>query len=89
MCIRRKSNPRCDPAVYFAIWYAYATLFVALYVQFRFVLLPGLCALDLCWPNLGCCAFDVNRTRFTAMLFVGLYVQSWICLLYTSDAADE
>ena len=47
-------------------------------VDSRVVLLPGQCALDVCWLSLGLCAFDVNRTRFAALLYVGLYVQSRI-----------
>ena len=53
--------------VYFAVWYAYATLIVALYVQFWFVLLPGVCALDVRWPSLGLGESDVNRTRCAAL----------------------
>ena len=61
---------------------------MGLFVQLRFVLLPGLCALDLCWPSLGLCAFDVNRTRFATMLHVGLYVLSQIVLLSGLCALD-
>ena len=42
MCVRRKSNPRCDPGIYFSVWYGCATLCVGLDVQSRVVLLPGL-----------------------------------------------
>ena len=51
-----------------------------LYVKSRVELMPGLCALDVCWPSLGLCAFDVSRTRCAA-LYVSPYVQSRIVLL--------
>ena len=51
---------------------------MGLYLQSRIVLLPRLCALDVCWPRLGLFAFDVNRTGFAALLYAGLYVQSRI-----------
>ena len=49
-------------------------------VQSRIVLLPGLCALNVCYLSLKLCTFDVNRTRCAAMLYVGLGVQSKIVL---------
>ena len=61
---------------------------MGLYVQYRIVLLPGVCALDVCWPSLGLSAFDVNRTR-CAILCVGLYVQSRVVLLTGLCAIDE
>ena len=55
-------------------------MYMGLYVQAWVVLLPGLYALDVCWPRLGLCAFDVKRIRCAA-LYVGLYVQYRILLL--------
>ena len=49
-----------------------AALYVGLDVQFRVVLLLGLCALEVCWPSLGLFAIDVNRTH--CALYVGLDV---------------
>ena len=63
VCVRRKSNPRCDPGIYFAVWYGCAALFVGLDVQSRVVLLPELCVLGVFWPSLGLYVLDVNRTR--------------------------
>ena len=62
-------------------------VYVVLYVQSRIVLLPDLCALDVCCPSLGLYLFDVNRTRCTA-LWVGLYVQSRTVLLPGPCALD-
>ena len=45
------------------------------------MLLPGLCALDMCCPSLGLCAFDVNRTFCVALGHVSQYVLSRIVLL--------
>ena len=53
---------------------------VGLYVQFRIVLLPALCALDVYWSSLGLSVFDVDRTRCAA-LYMGLYMRSRIVLL--------
>ena len=39
--IRCKSILRCDPGIYFAVWYSCVDLYVSLYVQSRVVLLPG------------------------------------------------
>ena len=63
-----------------SLWYGCAAECVGLGVLSRVVLLPGLCAFEVCWPSLGLCAFDVNRTRYAA-LYVGLYVQSRVVLL--------
>ena len=30
LCVRRKSNPRCNPSTYFALWYGCAVLHVDL-----------------------------------------------------------
>ena len=57
-----------------------AAMYMGLYVQAWVVLLPGLYALDVCWPRLGLCAFDVKRIRCAA-LYVGLYRQYRISLL--------
>ena len=62
-------------------------LYVSLYSQSRILLLPGLCAIDLCWPSLGFFTFDVNRTD-CAILCVGLYVQSRNVLLQELCAFD-
>ena len=43
-------------------------------VQYLIVLMP----LDMCCPSLELCAFNVNRTRCGALLYVGLGVQSLI-----------
>ena len=68
-----------EPAVLPCTW--------AYMCSLRIVLLPGLCALDVCRPSLGLCAFDVNRTRCAA-LYVGLYVQSRVVLLPGLCAVD-
>ena len=69
------------------MWYGWAALCVGLDLQSRIVLLPGLCALDVCWLSLGLCEFDVDRTRCAA-LYVGLYVQSRVMLLPGLCALD-
>ena len=51
-----------------------ALRYVGQYVEYRIVLLPGLCALDIFCPSLGLFAFDVNRTRCAALRYVGQYV---------------
>ena len=88
VCLRRKSNPRCDLGIYFAVCYGCVAVCVGLDAQSRVVLLPGLwscmfcvyllslrlylvgvrlhqvvCALDVCCPSIGLCAFDINRTE--------------------------
>ena len=88
VCVRRKSNPRCNLGMNFAVCYGCEALCVGLSVQSRVALLLGLwscwlcvymlslrsylfgvrlpqvvCALDVCCPSTGLCAFDVNRTR--------------------------
>ena len=40
VCVRRKSNPRCDPGKYFSVWYGRAVPWVDLDVQSRVVSLP-------------------------------------------------
>ena len=42
VCVRRKSNPRWDLGILFAMWYGWAALYVDLDIQSRVVLLPGL-----------------------------------------------
>ena len=44
--------------------------------------------LDVCWSSLGLCAFDVNRTPCSALLYRGLGVQSRIVLLPGLCALD-
>ena len=61
VCVRRTSN-------------RFAALYVGQYVQSTIVLLPGLCALDVCCPTIGLRAFDVNRTRDSIPVFNLFYV---------------
>ena len=57
-------------------------------MQPRIVFLAELCTLHVCWSSLGVCAFNVYRTRYAALLYVGLYVQSRIVLLVGICAVD-
>ena len=65
-----------------------ALLCVGLNIRSRIVLLPGLCALDVCWASLALCALYVHRTRCAAPLCVGPYVQSRSLLLPGLCALD-
>ena len=50
--------------------------------------LPELYAIDVCYPSIGLCAFDVNRTHCATLLYMGLGVQSRIVLLPGLCALD-
>jgi len=49
------------------------------YVQYRVVLMQGLCGLDVCLTSRGLCAFDVNRTC-RAAFYLALYEHTRVVL---------